>query len=104
MSQSLGKGGSSNSQEIIMPGAVVDSMNVVKAADIRIRVRSFSIGPDADDSRAMEELLNREEVLILDMHKFTFQCTFMCVITYSEPIKKEKKKDPDDQQEIRSTV
>lgn len=92
-----------SSREILMPGAISVNMNEVKGMDVLIKVAYFSIGPDNDDASAMEKLLNREEVLILDWQKFTCDATFFSVIIYSEP-KETKKKVDDGIKELKDIV
>lgn len=88
-------------KELIMPGAIVHSVNMNKQVDNKIRVEYFSIGPEADDSKALEALLNRPDIFIIDWHKYTFQYAFMSVITYSVV---SDKKTEDDMKEVTSKV
>lgn len=88
-------------KELLMPGAIVHSVNANKQVSNKIKVEYFSIGGEADDSKALESLLNREDVFILDWHKYTFQFTYMSVIVYS--ITSDKKED-DGLKEVTSKV
>ena len=77
-------------EEISVPGMVVKNAGAAKEDNTRIRVQQFSIGvasgEEAQDQAAeLEALLNREDVFLLDYHKYTFQHTFHVVVMYSEP-------------------
>jgi len=88
-------------KDIVMPGAIVHSVNANKVNNNKIKIEYFSIGPEADDSKALEALLNREDIFIIDWHKYTFQYAFMSVITYSVT---SDKKEEDGTKEVTSKV
>ena len=79
-------------EDITVPGLVLTSTGIAKAEDLRIRFQLFTIGAGGegaeDDSLALEALLNREDVIVVDYHKYTFQHTFHVAVTYSEPAPK----------------
>ncbi len=75
-------------EDITVPGMIVKNAGVAQNDNRRIRVKMFSMtaGEDTDGSAVfLETLLNREDVVIIDYHKFTFQNTFNVVVTYQEP-------------------
>lgn len=80
-------------EDISVPGMIVTGTAAAKSDDTKIRIQRFGLGPDSseEDSLLLETLLNREDVFILDYHKFTFQHTFYVVVTYSEPKTVDKK-------------
>lgn len=84
-------------EEIAVPGMIVRNAGAAKKEKTKIRVKLFSIGPEDDGtlSSELEMLLNRDDVVFLDYHKFTFQHTIHYAITYSEPLLKESKKESD---------
>lgn len=81
-------------EDITVPGMIVSNAGMAKDSDVKVRFTLFTIGAggegDSDDSLHLEALLNREDVIILDYHKYTFQHTFHIAITYSEPTGKKK--------------
>lgn len=81
-------------EDIVMPGMIVrDHAGAAKPDNIRIRFQMFTIAPGDDESNALqlEALLNREDIVILDYHKFPYQNNFNIAITYSEPRPDSKK-------------
>lgn len=72
-------------KEINMPGAIVsgsvDALNVARMRS-KIRVAYFSIGPETDDSTALEELLSREDIYIVYRETNFFQSVYTCVLTH----------------------
>lgn len=90
-------------EDITVPGMIVQSTGMAKSDDLRVRFKLFTIGSggegDSDDSLHLEALLNRDDVIVLDYHKYTFQHTFHVAITYSEPSGKKKEDDKTSQME-----
>lgn len=90
-------------EDITVPGMIVRSTGMAKADDLRVRFKLFTMGSggegESDDSLPLEALLNRDDVIILDYHKYTFQHTFHVAITYSEPSGKKKEDDKTSQME-----
>lgn len=87
-------------EEITVPGMIVAGTGMAKEEDIKVRFKLFTVGPaaaddgtDGDESLHLEALLNRDDVIILDYHKYTFQHTFHVAVTYSEPVGKKSDKD-----------
>lgn len=85
-------------EDISVPGMIVRNAAAAKQDDTRIRVQRFGLGPDSaeTDSLMLEALLNRDDVFIIDYHKYTFQHAFYVVITYSEPRVPEKTQEKKD--------
>lgn len=92
-------------KEINMPGAIVsggaDALNVARMKS-KIRIAYFSIGPETDDSTALEELLSREDIYIIYRETNFFQSVYTCVLTYY--IDGTDKKDDKDTKESTSKV
>lgn len=74
-------------EDISVPGMIVNNAAAAKSDDTRVRVERFGLGPGSneDDSLRLEALLNRDDIYLLDYHKYTFQHSFYVVVTYSEP-------------------
>lgn len=75
-------------EDIVTPGLIIKNAGAAKTDDRRIKVKMFSLsagGEEVDPAFELETLLNREDVVIIDYHKFTFNNTFNVVITYQEP-------------------
>ena len=80
-------------EDIVMPGMIVRD-GAAKPDNLKIRFQMFTIAPGDDENAALhlEALLNREDIVILDYHKFPYQNNFNIAITYSEPKVPETKK------------
>lgn len=73
-------------EDISMPGMIVRD-SVKASGKTKTRLQVFNIAPGDDDSQSgqLEALLNREDIEIVDIHKFPYQNTFNVAVMYKEP-------------------
>lgn len=79
-------GGKKVIEDISMPGMIVKD-SVRPSNKMRTRLQVFNI-PPGDDSNAtllLEALLNREDIDIVDIHKYPYQNTYNVAVLYKEP-------------------
>lgn len=73
-------------EDISMPGMIVKD-STRPSNKMKTRIQVFNIAPGDDDSQSaqLEALLNREDIDIIDIHKFPHQNTFNVAVMYKEP-------------------
>ncbi len=73
-------------EDITVPGMIVRD-SVKASSKMRTRLQVFNIAPGDDNAATLqlEALLNREDIDIVDIHKYPYQNTYNVAVLYKEP-------------------